>query len=131
MKDNCMRFPMVPKALLVVELLFDKEKVPRIFRKKINLRKTALKFTKVYSFISLTKAHHIKLKFCTVEVKINTDILMEFHFDSCESSQDMAFSAMLLPSCPRTCSILEAVSVNCRSIVVFLVTFALRNDVGI
>ena len=27
---------------------------------------------------------------------------MEFHFDSCESSQDMAFSATLPPSCLRT-----------------------------
>ena len=59
------------------------------------MRKTAFKFTKLYSYISKTKAHHIKLKFCTVIVHINTDILVEFHFDSCESYQDMAFSAML------------------------------------
>ena len=73
------------------------------------MRKTALKFTKVYSYISITMAHHMKLNFFTVVVHINTDILVEFHFDSCESS-------------------FEAASVNCRLNVVFLITYALRND---
>ena len=58
----------------------------------------------------------MKLIVCTVVVHISTDILVEFHCDSCESSQDMAFSATL-----------EADSVNCRSILVFLVTFSHRN----
>ena len=44
----------------------------------------------------------MKLKFCTVIVHINTDILVQFHFDNCESSLDTAFSVMLLPSCPCT-----------------------------
>ena len=70
--------------------------------RKIILRKTALKFAKVYSFISITKAHHIQLKFYTVVLHINTDILAQFHFDSCESSQDMAFSVTLPPNCART-----------------------------
>ena len=75
---------------------------------------------KVYSYISITKAHHIQLKFCTVVVHINNDILVEFHFNSCESSQDMAFSATLPPCSPRIRSKLS---------MIFLITFALRNYV--
>ena len=102
------------QALLAAELLFNKEKMPRVIWRKTNLRKTALKFTKVYSYILITKAHHIKLKFYTVLVNINMDIVVEFHFDSCESSQDMAFSATLLPSCLHTHSKLS-VSTIARS----------------
>ena len=75
------------------------------------MRKTALKFTKGYSYISITKTHHIKFTFCTVVVHINTDISVEFHFDNCGSSQDMAFSATLPPSCPRTHSKLSVSTV--------------------
>ena len=69
----------------------------------------------VYSYISITQAHHIKLKFCVVIVHINMDILVEFHFDSCESSQDMAFSAMLPPSCLHTRSKLSVSTVTWSS----------------
>ena len=69
----------------------------------------------------------MNLKFCTFVVQINMDILVQFHFDSCESLQGHGilsdFAAKL------SVHSLEAVSVNCRSIVIFLVTFALRNDV--
>ena len=61
----------------------------------------------------------MKSKFYIVVVHINADMLVEFHFNSCESSRDMEFSAHSL----------EAVSVNCCSIEVCLVTFALENDV--
>ena len=31
----------------------------------------------------------MKLKFCTFVIHINSDIFMQFYFDSCESSKDM------------------------------------------
>ena len=57
----------------------------------------------------------MKLKFFTVVVHINMDILVQFHFDSCESLQDILSDVAAKLSMHS----LEAVSVNCHSIVVF------------
>ena len=53
----------------------------------------------------------MKLAFCNVVVHIETGILLECHFDSCESSRDMAFSATWPLSCPGTRSKLSVSTV--------------------
>ena len=106
MKDSSIGFPTVPKTTTKLYQLLSycliKRRCPPSHLTKNHSEKKALKFSKVYSYISITMAHHMKLKFCTVVVHINTDILVEFHFDSCENWQDMTFTVTLLPSCPCT-----------------------------